>query len=83
MKYLAIIATLLLVGCGNYDSAESLGIHIGKTYTVQHGFYKGCTGIATDYSDYNSIDDTVRLDNVTCNNTTMNFIRTEAKNLRK
>ncbi len=83
MKYLILLSLVFLAGCNNSDSAESLGIRIGETITIQRGFYKGCTGVATGYSDYNQIDDTVTLNNVTCNGVTMNYLITEAKNVKK
>lgn len=82
MKYL-ILVTLFLTGCGNYDSAESLGIRIGEIVTIQRGFYKGCMGVATGYTDYNSIDDSLTLNDVTCGNVTMRYLITEAKNVKK
>lgn len=77
----AISLTLLLTGCD--DSAETYGIVIGQELTVYKGFYKGCSGIVTDYSDYTSIDDMITLDDVQCIGVKLRYIRVEAKNTVK
>lgn len=87
MKYLLSLVLLTMVGCvdnsvRDSDSAESLGIYMGQTYTVKSGFYKDCTGIATGYLDMDYNDDEVHLANVTCANSTVDFIRVKARNLK-
>lgn len=87
MKYFLSLVLLTMVGCvgnsgRNSDSAESLGIYMGQTYTVKSGFYKDCTGIATGYSDMDYNDDEAYLTNVTCANSTINFIHVKAKTLK-
>lgn len=79
MRYL-IFLSLILVGC---ESADHYGVKIGDMVTLNSGFYRGCTGIITDYSEYDSMDDQISLTNVVCKNVTMNYLRTAAKNLEK
>jgi ribosomal protein L24 len=82
MRYVVVLFVLFLVGCGNGD-AESFGITIGEQVYVDRGFYKGCRGMVTDYSDYNSIDDMVTIQEARCETVTVSNFRTEAKNIRK
>jgi len=92
VRLIAIVFVGFLISCTgnsdripgrNSDSAESLGISIGQIYHVKTGFYKGCSGVATQYLDMDYNNDTVTLYDVTCPNVTVNYITTEAKNLRK
>lgn len=81
MKYLMLLSLLFLAGCGN-GNAESNGVRIGQFYTVAKGFYAGCTGVATDYGDYNSIPDSLTLREVTCKNVTATYIIVDPKDLK-
>lgn len=87
MRLIAIFFVGFLISCTsnsgrNSDTAESLGISIGQIYSVKTGFYKGCSGVATQYSDMDYNPDTVTLYDVTCPNVTVNYITTEARNLK-
>lgn len=81
MKYLILLSFLFLVGCGNWDSAESLNLKIGDNILVTKGFYKDCAGYITSYSDYSSIDDRVEIRGALCPNVTLSYFFTEAKNI--
>lgn len=77
MRYL-MLCLMFLTAC---ESADHYSVKIGDTVTLQSGFYKGCMGQITNYDHYDAIADQITLMNVTCNNVTMNYLRTDARYL--
>ncbi len=79
MRYLLLLS-LILIGC---ESADYYGVKIGDMVTINKGFYKGCTGMITRYKPNDTLPDQINLKDVTCQNVTINFLETDAKNLLK
>jgi len=86
MKYLLTVVILVLIGCSpqtDYDSADKLGLYLGTKVRVVRGFYKNCTGIVTEYTDFKFSPDTIGISNVNCGtNISVNYITVDAKDVK-
>lgn len=81
MRYLLL--SLMLIGCGKgLESADHYNVKLDDLVTIKSGFYKGCSGMITNYSHYDTLSDSITIENAVCGNIKIKFIIMDAKDLK-